>query len=359
MAVSRFMEQAATRDYSQHWQIEGTFPWLFQQPKPAIGKRPIGVRDNYERCVYGKQPYWMPAYFYESNMVWPDAIEEHPVPEVDGYDWWGVDWEMVENIQGMITRPGTRVINDLAHWEDDFSWPDLSLVDFAADGAKLQQAFDPDRPHIYECVEGITERPHEMMPFDEFLLGFVTEPEAMDRFFQKMADYKIECCKQVFEHYGRVDGVLYHDDWGTQRSGFYSNEMFDEQVKPATARLLKYIKDSGKFIELHSCGCNIQYVPEMLDMGIDMWTPQDNANDADRLYGEYGNDMTFCFPYEPAVDADEDRIRDEVRSFVDRFGGKGRAMCWIRTMDPAQDAIARDELYRYSLAYYNEKYGRG
>ena len=103
--VSKFMQTAANRDYSKHWQAEGSFPWIFQQPKPPIEERPISVRENYIRCVKGEEPYWMPAYFYESNTVWPDAMEEHPVPEVDGYDWWGVDWFMVDGINGMITRP--------------------------------------------------------------------------------------------------------------------------------------------------------------------------------------------------------------------------------------------------------------
>ena len=173
MSVGKFMKTAAERDYSKEWQSPGSFPWIFQRPKPPItGERPISVRDNYIRCVKGKQPYWMPAYFYESNIVWPDAMEEHPVPEVDGYDWWGVYWTMVETVGGMITKPGTRVINDFSNWKEEVEWPDLSLVDFKSDGEKIQKMLDPDRVHIYECVEGLFERLHEMMPFDETLMQF-------------------------------------------------------------------------------------------------------------------------------------------------------------------------------------------
>lgn len=133
----------------------GKFSVDFPAAEATLEKRPISVRENYIRCVKGEEPYWMPAYFYESNTVWPDAMEEHPVPEVDGYDWWGVDWFMVEGINGMITRPGTRTISDFAKWKEELAWPDLSVVDFKADGEKLQKALDPDRPHIYECVEGV------------------------------------------------------------------------------------------------------------------------------------------------------------------------------------------------------------
>ena len=209
-------------------------------------------------------------------------------------------------------------------------------------------------------MEGIFKRLHELIPCDESLVAFYEEPELLEEFFQKMADYKIESTEQIFKYYGRVDGVLYHDDWGTQRSGFFSNEMFREQIMPATSRYLKFIKDQGKFIELHSCGRNMQYVPEMLEMGIDMWTPQANANDPDFLHNTYGKQMTFCFPVNIGNDWDEKQIRTAIRDYVDHFGENGRMMAWIMTEvpDPVKEEIARDELYHYSLEYYNKLYHR-
>lgn len=220
MACGKFMQTAANRDYSKEWQAPGSFPWIFQRPKEPITGRPYSVRENYIRCVKGEQPYWMPAYMTESNTVWPDAMEEHPVPEVDGYDWWGVYWTMVKDVGGMITKPGTRTISDFANWKEELEWPDLSVVDFKTDGEKLQKMMDPDRVHIYECVEGIFERLHELIPFDESLMAFYEEPELLEEFFQKMADYKIESTQKVFEYYGRVDGVLYHDDWEPREAAF-------------------------------------------------------------------------------------------------------------------------------------------
>ncbi|MBF7097380.1 uroporphyrinogen decarboxylase family protein [Alkalibacter mobilis] len=358
--TGKFMEVAANRDYSKDWQLPGTFPWMVQQPKEPIENRVASVRENYIRCVKGEEPFWMPAWFYESNTVWPDAMEEHPVPELDGYDWWGVYWQMVESAGGMITKPGTRTISDFSKWKEDTQWPDLSVVDFKTDGEKIQKGYDPDRPHIYECVEGIFERLHEMIPFEESLMAFYEEPELLEEFFQKMADYKIESCQKIFKYYGRVDGVCYHDDWGTQRAGFFSNEMFRNQIMPSTKRFLDFLKREGKFIELHSCGMNVQYVPEMIEMGIDMWTPQFFINDPDMLHSKYGREMTFTFPLFIQPDWKEKDIRKAVDDFVDKYGENGRVMCFIMTEDQnaEKEAIARDELYKYSLEYYNKLYGR-
>ena len=355
--AGKFMQRAATRDYTQWWQDPASWPAQFQKKKAPITGRPYSVRENYIRAATGGKPYWMPIWMYESNTVWPDAMEEHPVPEVNGYDWWGVDWYMEETIGGMITKPGTRTISDFANWKEELEWPDLSLVDFATDGKKISSNYDPDRVHIYECVEGLFERLHEMIPFDESLLAFYEEPELLEEFFQKMADYKIESCEKIFKYYAPVDGVLYHDDWGAEKSGFFSNDMFEEQLMPPTKRFFDFLHENDKFIELHSCGRNMQYVPQMIELGIDMWTPQFRCNDLDFLYDTYGDRMGFTIPLQIPAEAGEDEIRRLCDDFVDRYGGTGRTFCWPMC-PPDKTEIVYDEIYRYSLQHYNKLYGR-
>ena len=356
--AGKFMERAANRDYSKRWALENSYPWNAQMGRPPILGRPYSVRENYIRCVTGNKPYWMPAYGMETDTIWPDAIEEHPVPEVDGYDWFGVDWVWVEVAGGMMPRPGTRTISDFANWKEEIQWPDLSVVDFETDGRKISSWLDPDKAHIFQTTEGLFERLHEMIPFEETLIAFYEEPELLEEYFQRCADYKIDLIDIVDKYYGRVDGILYNDDWGTERSGFFSNEMFRSQLMPATSRLVKHIKDSGKFLELHSCGRNMQYVPMMIEMGIDMWSPQQSCNDYDWLYENYGDQMTFNFKLDMPAGGDEATTRRCVRDFVDRYGAKGRTMPWILTPDAKQKDIALDELYNYSLEYYNKLYNR-
>ncbi|MBQ8830356.1 MAG: methyltransferase [Oscillospiraceae bacterium] len=356
--AGKFMQQAANRDYSKWWQAEGSWPWMFQQSKAPIEGRPYSILENYKRVMKGEQPYWMPAYMNEINIIWPDAMEEHPVPEVNGPDWWGVDWFMETGIGGMMVTPGTRTLTEFANWKEELEWPDLSVVDFETDGKKISSRLDPERAHVYECVEGLFERLHELIPFDESLLAFYEEPELLEEFFQKMVDYKIESCSQIFKHYGRVDGVLYHDDWGAEKAGFFSNDMFEEQIMPATKRFFDFLHKEGKFIELHSCGRNMQYVPFMIEMGIDFWAPQQRCNDMDYLYDTYGDKISLAIALNIPVGTSEEDTKKMVHDFVDRYGEKGRTVCWITTDDANLKALAADELFKYSFEYYNKLYGR-
>ncbi len=354
--ISKFMEQAATRDYSRSWQFPNTYPAMLQAPKaPTRTNGEISTKDNYIRCIKNEGPLWMPLYQWDANIVWPDAIEEHPVPEMDGYDWWGTEWKDAGG--SMSVKPGTRVISDFAEWKNELIWPDLSLVDFKTDGEKLQASLDPNRVHIYESTEGLFERLHELIPFEEALVAFYDEPELLDEFFAGMVKYKNETFDKVFEFYGRVDGVNYHDDWGTQRSGFFSKEMFKAQIMPQTTRIVDYIKSKGRFVELHSCGNNMDYVPYMIEMGFDLWAPQQHINDYDHLYKTYNDKMAFAFivPLNPGMN--EAEVRACCRDFVERYGESRRVMAWIRgdLCPPAHINAAREEIFNHSLNLYKNK----
>ena len=75
-------------------------------------------------------------------------------------------------------------------------------------------------------MEGNFERLHEMMPVDETLIAFYEEPELVHDFFAAMVDYKIDLLGRIFKFYAPIDYLVYGADWGTQRAGFFSNDMF-------------------------------------------------------------------------------------------------------------------------------------
>ena len=353
--ASEFMKQAAERDYSRSWQTPGTYPAILQAPKaPARTNGEISTAENYLRCIKNESPLWMPLYQWDASIIWPDAIEEHPVPEADGYDWWGTEWVTAGG--SMSVRPGTRVISDFACWKEELEWPDLSVVDFETDGRKIAATLDPERIHIYESTEGLFERLHELLPFEDALMCFYDEPELLEEFFAGMVDYKNETFDKVFKYYGRVDGVTYHDDWGTQRSGFFSKDMFRRQIMPQTKRIVDHIKAAGKIAELHSCGNNMDYVPYMIEMGFDLWAPQQQINDYDLLYEQYNDKMAFAFMVPLHKEMNEAQVRSACREFVLRYGDSRRIMAWVRgDMCPTEFlSAARDEIFECSLEHYRK-----
>ena len=73
-------------------------------------------------------------------------------------------------------------------------------------------------------------RLHEMMPFDESLLAFYEEPELLEEFFQKMADYKIEVCQKVCvvcnRHFGSWLFLIFTSSEEREHRLFLPNRFF-------------------------------------------------------------------------------------------------------------------------------------
>jgi len=332
----------------------GSFSWLCQQTPPPMPPRPVTARENLKRVYEGEIPYWMPIWMYDNQWIWPDVILEHPMYEADGKDWFGVEWVWVEAVQGSMVKPGTRLLSEFSKWREELRFPDLEAVDWAGDAAYQKEVYDPDRLHVFHSAEGCFERLHEVIPFDEALTALVEEPEEVQAFFTAVADYKIKVFEKLFTYYEPIDTIIYGDDWGTQRAGFFSNEMFKELIKPQAKRIVQYLRSRGKYVELHSCGLTQQYIEDIIDMGFTAWTPQ-AINDFDMLTEKYGRKMTFTVPVpgldKPGITPDE--ARGAVREFVDKFAPRGRVVASVMVKDPAVKEAAYDELYTYSSAYYS------
>ena len=338
-------------------QPEGTFPWMLQQaPRPLYpGNRPVTARENYLKVLKGETPYWMPIWLTDSQYCWPDCYAEHALFEGDGPDWWGQEWVFEPLSGGGMPKPGTRTIYDIENWKNEVKRPDLKAVDWAADAAVQTARYDPERPIVFHCTEGIFERLHELMPMDETLLAFYTNPDEVKEFFEMMVDYKIELLDIVFKHYDPIDFIVYGDDWGTQKSGFFSNAMFQEFIMPYTKQVWDHVHECGKFVELHSCGLTQQYIEEFVEMGLDAWTPQP-INDLDMLTEKYGDKLSLSVNI-PDLDkaTDEATARKIVCDFVDKYAPRGHRVVANGLMNLANKDLmpaVLEELYYRSSEYY-------
>lgn len=108
---------------------------------------------------------------------------------------------------------------------------------------------------------------------------------------EKITDYRIAAAKvkaelgYKFAHHG--------DDLGTQVCGFFSPKMFKEMILPHYKRLFAEYKKYGQYIIMHSCGHMMNYLPDLIDIGLDGWEPVQPCNDLAYLKREYGKDLVF------------------------------------------------------------------
>ena len=183
----------------------------------------------------------------------------------DGYDWFGAHWMWKEGEPAPVPGPDF-LLKDIADWREIVKFPDLDQFDWEQ-AAKKDRILDFNRREalLYQMIHnGIFERLHTLMGFEDALCALLTDPEEVRAFFEAMADYKCRLIDKIAEYY-RPDIICYHDDWGTQRSLFFAPDIWRELIKEPTRRIVEHVHSKGILFELHSCG-NIQdLIPEIVD----------------------------------------------------------------------------------------------
>jgi uroporphyrinogen-III decarboxylase len=211
-----------------------------------------------------------------------------------------------------------------------------------------------DRNEQFACAyfaPGVFEQCHYLMEIQNCLMAFYEAPDEMheliDMITQFELDYAAELCK-----YMKPEGLFHHDDWGSQISTFLSPDMFREFIKPAYMKIYKYYKDHGvKLIVHHSDSYAATLVPDMIDMGIDVWQGVMRTNDIPALIKQYGGQITFMGGIDSAtVDYEgwtEEEVAKQVRKACESCGTHYFIPCTsqglpISTYPGVYEAVARE-----------------
>jgi uroporphyrinogen decarboxylase len=85
----------------------------------------------------------------------------------------------------------------------------------------------------------------------------------------------------------------YGDDLGGQTTTMMSKDMFKKHIKPRIARVWRIFKDAGLPVILHSCGHITEFIPDLIDIGLDVLEPTQPVMDLNYRKKEYGKYITF------------------------------------------------------------------
>ena len=146
------------------------------------------------------------------------------------------------------------------------------------------------------------------------MINFYDEPEAMHELIDYLTDWEITLAEETIK-YVHPDALFHHDDWGSQRSLFISKEMFDEFLLPAYKKIYGYWKANGvEVIIHHSDSYAADLVPEMIEMGVDVFQGVVGTNNIPELIKQYGGQITFMGGLDNGIYDMQDWTREKVRT---------------------------------------------
>ena len=331
-------------------QKDGIMPNL---PKSPIYNTPISYRENVLSLFTDKRPMFA-VRSSDFSLVAIPSFNDHLSRGRDVDDVFGVHWTFVSEVGGSISHGGNPKFEDANDWRDSITIPDASSWDWKGDAEK----FTPDTR--FACKVAMAngfgfERLISLMDFMNAAIAVADEDqaEALDDLLKSLYDLGIECLKNIFEYFPYVDLIQFHDDWGSQKNPFFSEEVAREHFLPHMKRFCDYVHANGRFVELHSCGHVDERINIFIEAGIDTWQMQ-TMNDFVDLYNKYGDKMVIQIPVEEFKQfdfSDDEQAKAAARYYVDNFCEKGKpSICVIR--DIAENLPFQNELYRYSREHY-------
>lgn len=171
-----------------------------------------------------------------------------------------------------------------------------------------------------------------MRGLERWFMDTIENPGFCEALLDQMLRYWIDYYTGFMAEIGDlVDIVMIGDDLTGQYGPLFDPGFYRSIVKPRHKKLVQYIKSlTPAKIWYHTCGSCIEFIPDLIDNGIDILNPiQTSASNMEpqNLKTKFGEQLVFwgggidaqhILPY-----ANPEKIRDEVKNNLDIFKKDG------------------------------------
>ena len=116
--------------------------------------------------------------------------------------------------------------------------------------------------------------------------------------FDGLLEMYLEILRVICESLGDIVSIIrFSDDMGMSGSTLFSRDIYQKLIKPYHKRIYGYVHEhSNAKVLLHSCGSVYNFIPDLIDAGVDILNPVQivAANmSPSKLKNEFGKDLVF------------------------------------------------------------------
>lgn len=163
---------------------------------------------------------------------------------------------------------------------------------------------------------------------EQLLVAMAEDPEWAADMYMASADIVIEAAEEMMAKGFVFDGAFIFDDMGYRNTSLFSPRMYRRLLRPAHQKITDFFKGHNMPVVLHSCGCVMGLVPDLIEDGFDCLQPLEVKAGMDliQLKRDFGDRLAFM----GGIDArkmghpDPSVIEEEIRSkicFAKQGGG--------------------------------------
>ena len=215
---------------------------------------------------------------------------------------------------------------------ESHSWPDPSRYDYASAAiaaAALSEEFAVRGPYWQPLFCRVC----SLVGMEETLVWMLSAPDLFEAVLDAVFQRTFDLCRRFIGECGdSLDIFCIGDDFASQRGMLFDPELWRRFLKPRYAKLFEMAKSSGKFVWFHSCGDITDVLPDLIDIGVDVWeTVQLHTLPISpkTLKREYGKHITFfgAINTQRLPFITPPQVSEEVRNCIEALGEGGGYIC--------------------------------
>lgn len=108
---------------------------------------------------------------------------------------------------------------------------------------------------------------------EPLLIWMAEDPELVRDMFETELACSLQLLDMVWDQGYTFDAIRWPDDMGYRNGTFFSVDMYRDILKPVQKRAIDWAHAKGIVAHLHSCGNINAFVPELLEIGLDVLNP--------------------------------------------------------------------------------------
>lgn len=262
------------------------------------------------------------------------------------------DWEMYEHGLKLAEAPGgwthgfmlrynplqqATTPQDIDRWFDTYEGNFLGRIRVTDEELVWARDFarnlreTTDKAIVSDYIFTVTNHSEGLFGWETFYMNMLSEPDLIRYFLERLIDEQITGLRRYLATVGEyIDVILFADDLGHQHGPLMQPGVYRELVLPGHRAFCQTVHElSQAAVMFHSDGTVIDYLPELIDAGVNCLNPvQTDAARMDplELKRRFGKNLTFwgggCDHHVLAAGTPA-QVREDVRRRLNIFAPGG------------------------------------
>ncbi len=182
-------------------------------------------------------------------------------------DEWGCTW-----VRSEVANMGQVKGHPLEDWQalGSYQWPD-------ADNPKLYEGMeerfaDSEGKYVLTGIFMLLfERLHALCGFEKVLRDLYLDTDRMEMLAERIVAFDLGLIRNISARFpGRIHGLSFTDDWGTEQALFIQPALWHQFFKPRYKVIFAAAHEAGWHVWMHTCGKVNEIVDGLIEVGLDV-----------------------------------------------------------------------------------------